>query len=116
MVSEPYVPGAAPGVTSMVKVASPRASSGNSFMTRAVSSRAAVTRRLPAVQPELATARLRLRALVAADAAAVVRLADDRAVSEFMLHMPHPYPPPAADDRYFFARADAGGVLFLPAL
>ena len=57
-----------------------------------------MTRRLPAVQPELATARLRLRALVAADAAAVVRLADDRAVSEFMLHMPHPYPPPAADD------------------
>lgn len=52
--------------------------------------------RLPAVQPELTTRRLRLRTLVDADATAVVALADDPAVSEFLLHMPSPYPPAAA--------------------
>lgn len=52
--------------------------------------------RLPTVQPELTTRRLRLRTLVEADAASVVALADDPAVSEFLLHMPSPYPPEAA--------------------
>ncbi|MBK9030241.1 MAG: GNAT family N-acetyltransferase [Myxococcales bacterium] len=59
---------------------------------------AALTRRLPSAQPELDTARLRLRGLVAADASAVVTLASDAAVSEYLLHMPHPYPRAAADD------------------
>jgi RimJ/RimL family protein N-acetyltransferase len=52
--------------------------------------------RLPALQPELKTPRLRLRRLLASDADAVVTLASDRAVSAFMLHMPHPYPRDAA--------------------
>ena len=54
--------------------------------------------RLPTVQPELATARLRLRAFVTADAPTVMRLAGDAAVSEFLLHLPHPMPRDAADD------------------
>ena len=56
------------------------------------------TARLPSVQPELDTARLRLRRLAAADADAVAALAGDLEVSRHMLHMPHPYPRPAAED------------------
>lgn len=67
--------------------------------------------RLPALLPELTTARLRLRAPLADDAAAVMALADDRAVSEFMLHMPHPFTREAADEWIRDARDDwqAGG-------
>ncbi|MBP8809207.1 MAG: GNAT family N-acetyltransferase [Kofleriaceae bacterium] len=54
--------------------------------------------RLPSVQPELTTPRLRLRAFVPTDRAAVMALAGDAAVAEFLLHLAHPMTAEAADD------------------
>ena len=48
------------------------------------------------IQPNLETPRLSLRPFVAADARTVERLAGDRAISQHMLQVPHPYPPGAA--------------------
>ena len=42
------------------------------------------------------TARLRLRALAAADAPAIERLAGDWEIARYTAHIPHPYPPGAA--------------------
>jgi ribosomal-protein-alanine N-acetyltransferase len=53
---------------------------------------------LPAEQPELSTARLKLRRFVADDAAQVHRLAGDAAVADTTLLIPHPYPDGAAQD------------------
>ncbi len=54
--------------------------------------------RLPASIPTLATARLRLRPFIAADAAAVTALAGDAEVSRYLLHVPHPYPAGLAEE------------------
>jgi [ribosomal protein S5]-alanine N-acetyltransferase len=43
-------------------------------------------------QPRVRTARLRLRSLGEADAAAIQRLCSDREVAATTLHIPHPYP------------------------
>lgn len=48
-------------------------------------------------QVEIATGRLVLRPFEPADAAAVRRLADNRAVSRTTLNLPHPYPPGTAE-------------------
>jgi RimJ/RimL family protein N-acetyltransferase len=54
--------------------------------------------RLPASIPTLSTARLRLRAFVPGDAAAVTALAGDAEVSRYLLHVPHPYPAGLAEE------------------
>lgn len=54
--------------------------------------------RLPAQQPELTTARLRLRAFTSGDRAAVIALAGHAEVAEYLLHLAHPMTPEAADD------------------
>jgi [ribosomal protein S5]-alanine N-acetyltransferase len=53
---------------------------------------------MPGPQPELLTARLRLRRLEQADAADVQRLAGDFAVADTTLSIPHPYPEGAAEN------------------
>lgn len=57
-----------------------------------------MTGRLPPRQPELTTARLRLRAFAPADRDDVVALAGHPDVAAFLLHLPHPMPPEAAAD------------------
>lgn len=50
------------------------------------------------MQPELTTARLRLRPFVLTDAGAVSALAGDEAIARDTLNIPHPYDPAAAAD------------------
>jgi ribosomal-protein-alanine N-acetyltransferase len=57
-------------------------------------------------QPRLVTADLLLRALVPADAPAIVRICGDRRVAAFTRTIPHPYVP--ADAQAFIARVTAG--------
>lgn len=56
------------------------------------------TKRLPPAIPPLETERLRLRAFAAMDAETVATLAGDAVVARYLLHVPHPYPRPLADD------------------
>lgn len=62
--------------------------------------------RLPPAIPSLTTERLQLRAFAAMDADDVAALAGDAAVSRFLLHVPHPYPRPLADE-WIASHADA---------
>ena len=57
-------------------------------------------------QPRLETADLLLRALVPADAPAIVRICGDKRVAAFTRTIPHPYSP--ADAQAFIARVTAG--------
>lgn len=49
-------------------------------------------------QPTLVTSRLLLRPFTLADAPVVERLVSDFAIADTTLHIPHPYPPGAAED------------------
>ncbi len=57
-------------------------------------------------QPELETARLRLRPFTAGDAPDIQRLAGDRRVADTTLSIPHPYPDGAAE-AFIAAQAEA---------